>query len=341
MTTQTAAAQQCFRSRPLLQEKGSVVSVFSHMARQECAHDISLNERVGVSPTMPPLLQRLLTIRIRLRIVLRHLQLIGIEFDHLAAGTFSLTFEMLYKLTHSPPVCRPSEAALKRPVIVFLNSIVLGRIEPEPQTEEVEGVLEVKTSEPVTVEVPELPKGYEWDGTCMVRYVPNKDGVLEAHPFCKVRFYLIDRIRNAEGKFEFVARAHFPKGIIREFNIPGNIVGGGGSKLLEVLGAYEIMTLNTKDATAQMAAYIKDAVNKLTEQKAVTSTHTSFGWQPDGSFLMGNRLYKPTGEVTEVLLSGYAYDNYAAFPPPRVRWKPTPKSSTGSTTARAWSPCST
>lgn len=195
--------------------------------------------------------------------------------------------------------------------------IVLGRIEPEPQTEEVEGVLEVKTSEPVTVEVPELPKGYEWDGTCMVRYVPNKDGVLEAHPFCKVRFYLIDRIRNAEGKFEFVARAHFPKGIIREFNIPGNIVGGGGSKLLEVLGAYEIMTLNTKDATAQMAAYIKDAVNKLTEQKAVTSTHTSFGWQPDGSFLMGNRLYKPTGEVTEVLLSGYAYDNYAAFPPPK------------------------
>ena len=55
------------------------------------------------------------------RIVLRHLQLIGIEFDHLAAGTFSLAFEMLHKLTHSPPVCRPSEAALKRSVIVFLN----------------------------------------------------------------------------------------------------------------------------------------------------------------------------------------------------------------------------
>ena len=101
MTTQTAAAQQCFRSRPLLQEKGSVVSFFSCMARQECTHGVSLNERVGVSPTMPPLPQRLLTIRIRLRIVLRHLQLIGIEFDHLAAGTFSLTFEMLYKLTHS------------------------------------------------------------------------------------------------------------------------------------------------------------------------------------------------------------------------------------------------
>ena len=49
------------------------------------------------------------------------LQLIGIEFDHLAAGTFSLAFEMLHKLAHSPPIRRSSEAAVKRPVIVFLN----------------------------------------------------------------------------------------------------------------------------------------------------------------------------------------------------------------------------
>ena len=121
MTTQTAAAQQCFRSRPLLKEKGSVVSFFSCMARQKRTHGVSLHERAGVSPAVPPFLQRLLTVRIRLRIVLRHLQLIGIEFDHLAAGAFSLAFEMLHKLTHSPPVCRPSEAALKRSVIVFLN----------------------------------------------------------------------------------------------------------------------------------------------------------------------------------------------------------------------------
>ena len=121
MTTQTAAAQQCFRSRPLLQEKGSVVSFFSCMARQKCTHGVSLHERAGVSPAVPPFLQRLLAICIRCRIVLRHLQLIGIEFDHLAAGTFSLAFEMLHKLAHSPPIRRSSEAALKRSVIVFLN----------------------------------------------------------------------------------------------------------------------------------------------------------------------------------------------------------------------------
>ena len=121
MTTQTAAAQQCFRSRPLLQEKGSVVSFFSCMARQKRTHGVSLHECAGVSPTVPSVLQRLLAVRIRLRIILRHLQLTGIEFDHLAAGTFRLAFEMLHKLTHSPPACRPSEATLKRSVIVFLN----------------------------------------------------------------------------------------------------------------------------------------------------------------------------------------------------------------------------
>ena len=121
MTTQTAAAQQCFRSRPLLKEKGSVVSFFSCMARQKRTHGVSLHERASVSPAVPPFLQRLLAICIRCRIVLRHLQLIGIEFDHLAAGTFSLAFEMLHKLAHSPPIRRSSEAALKRSVIVFLN----------------------------------------------------------------------------------------------------------------------------------------------------------------------------------------------------------------------------
>ena len=58
MTTQTAAAQQCFRSRPLLKEKGSVVSFFSCMARQKCTHGVSLHERAGVSPAVPPFLQR-------------------------------------------------------------------------------------------------------------------------------------------------------------------------------------------------------------------------------------------------------------------------------------------
>ena len=101
MTTQTAAAQQCFRSRPLLKEKDSVVSFFSCMARRKRTHGVSLHERAGVSPAGPSFLQRLLAVRIRLWIVLRHLQLIGIVFDHLAAGAFSLAFEILQVVKRS------------------------------------------------------------------------------------------------------------------------------------------------------------------------------------------------------------------------------------------------
>ena len=93
------------------------MSFFSCMTRRECTHGASLHERAGVSPAVPPFLQRLFAVRIRWRIVLRHLQLIGIEFD----GTFSLAFEMLHKLAHSPPIRRSFEAALIGSVTVFLS----------------------------------------------------------------------------------------------------------------------------------------------------------------------------------------------------------------------------
>ena len=197
--------------------------------------------------------------------------------------------------------------------------MVLGRKEPEPApSEETEVVVESDANkQAVTVEIPELPPGYEWNGKAMVHYVTNKDGILEAHAFSKTRFYLVDRIRNAEGKFEFVARAHLPNGIVREFSIPGDKVGEGGSKLFGILGSYEVLTTNAKDAAQQMTSYIKDHVARLMETKSVKTTHTCFGWQPDGSFLIGTRLYRPDGSVAEALLSGYASDQRACFPRPQ------------------------
>lgn len=195
----------------------------------------------------------------------------------------------------------------------------LGHVVPEPKAEQVAVVMEEDTKKTeVTVEVPELPFGYEWDGKifAMVRHVKNKDGVDEAHPFCPTRVYLVDRIRNAEGRYEFVARAHLPRGVLREFTIPGGLIGTGGAKLLEHLGNYEVLTTNAKDAGVNMTAYVKDAVGKLMRDKAVKSTHTCFGWQEKGAFLLGTRLYRPDGEVSEVLLSGYAAAQKKCFPRP-------------------------
>lgn len=195
--------------------------------------------------------------------------------------------------------------------------LVLGRKEPKPVTGEEEVVIENdRDQSSVTVEIPELPSGYEWNGQAMVRYIKNKDGILEAHPFSKTRFYLIDRIRNAEGCFEFVARAHLPKGILREFRIPGDKIGEGGTKLFGILGSFEVYTINTKDAPLHMTSYIKDSVARLMETKSITSTHTAFGWQDGASFLLGTRLYKADGSECEALLSGYASDQRKCFPRP-------------------------
>lgn len=195
--------------------------------------------------------------------------------------------------------------------------IVLGRKEPETMTEEAEVIIEGdQKQEAVKVEVPELPSGYEWNGQAMVHYLKNKDGILEAHAFSPIRFYLIDRIKNAEGKFEFVARAHLPNGRLREFTIPGEKIGAGGSKLFELLGSYEVLTTNAKDAAQHMTGYIKDHVTKLMATREIKTTHTSFGWQDDGSFLIGTRLYRADGSVTEALLNGYASDQQKCFPRP-------------------------
>lgn len=198
------------------------------------------------------------------------------------------------------------------------SPIVLCREEPVQEAETVEAVIESDVRQKaVEIEVPELPKGYEWTGDFIVHYCPDKDGVLEANPFSRTRFYLVERIKNEEGKFEFLARAHMPRGVVREFNIPGGLIGTGGSKLMELLGAYEVLTTNAGNANFHMHAYLKDSVTKLTENRSVTSTYTNFGWQDDGSFLLGTRLYRPDGSVVESLLSGNAGDQKSALPRPK------------------------
>lgn len=49
------------------------------------------------------------SVRIRCRVVLRHLQLVCVEFNDLAAGAFSLALEVCNKLAHTGPIDRSSD----------------------------------------------------------------------------------------------------------------------------------------------------------------------------------------------------------------------------------------
>ena len=212
----------------------------------------------------------------------------------------------------NPEGCKgcPHNGKIKTP-------LVLGRMEPEPKPVTAEGQMENSAEPAVQFEVPPLPEGFQWDGNRLVRFVKNKDGVVEAHGFCKTLFYLIDRIRGADGRMGFTARVHLPQKSVREFFLEGALIGAGGNKLWETLGAYEVLVGEAQDAPKNMHAYIKSSVTKLTETVAAKSTHTHFGWQDDKSFLLGTRLYKPSGEVVEALLSGFADSKRGCFPRPR------------------------
>lgn len=194
----------------------------------------------------------------------------------------------------------------------------LGVKEPERKAETVEVTQEVDGEQKtVQYQIPPLPQGYQWNGSQLVRYIKTSNDLLEPHPFCNTQFYLVRRLRDSKGESLLTARAHFPRGEVREFEIPGSLIGAGGSKLMEHLGQFEIMAGNAMDAQKNMGAYLKSAVADLVGNVDAINTYSHFGWQEDNSsFLIGTRLYTKDGNVTEVLTSGGASEHAKVFPPP-------------------------
>ena len=205
------------------------------------------------------------------------------------------------------------------------SPIELGRVMPEPKEEVVEVTVppteenkDTDSEEENTqkVVIPALPAGYDWDGKSMVRLFVDEDGVVHGTPFCPRRIYLTRQQLDAEGGLVFTGKVHFPEGTVREFQLAGALIGAGSTELMKFLGKYGVVATNHKDAGKYMHAYLKDFVNALTETTTAITTHGGFGWQSDGSFLIGDRLYKANGSVSQVLLAGLAKKQEDSFPAP-------------------------
>lgn len=199
------------------------------------------------------------------------------------------------------------------------SPIQLGVIQIKPDPEYAEGVIEGHESRgTVKVEIPAPPKGYEWDGhlNCMVALIKTEDEVLRV-PFTTSRLFVIAHIRDEFGHHVCVCRMLFRKTHIRDFRIPCSVITGSNTKLLEELGHYEIVTTNNKNAGALMQAYLKSELDRMKDASEATHTYSHFGWQEDGSFVIGNRRYDKDGNTTEILLSGVAQSKASAFPPPQ------------------------
>ena len=201
------------------------------------------------------------------------------------------------------------------------SPIQLGVIEETPKPETVKGVVEgAEIRGEVEIEIPACPKGFFWDehrkAMCGMVYDTKLKENVET-PFTPIRLFLYDRIRDEFGEHYFMCRALFPQSYVRDFKLAGSVIGGSCTKLLEELGKYEVMTCRGKNAGELMQSYLKGQVSTLSETTKVNRTYGHFGWQEDGSFVIGNRRYDKDGKVTEVLLGESAREQRGAFPLPQ------------------------
>lgn len=195
------------------------------------------------------------------------------------------------------------------------SPIVLGRVMPVNE----ETVEEVVTEEgaQIEVEVPALITGYTWSNGVMARMIPDKEGVLQPHPFSSVLFYPTSRIRTEEGTYRIGIRMHMPNHKVRDFDMSTESMASQ-TDMLRALARYELMQSNHKDSGSHMAAYLRDQLEALKRNVEEVNTLTSFGWRPDMSgFLVGDRLYCKDGTVRKVLVGGGAAKFSPYLPAPR------------------------
>jgi uncharacterized protein (DUF927 family) len=239
--------------------------------------------------------------------------------ERAATGHSSVDFKTRYETwTTGPPTCDffagvnpagcngcPHSGKIKTPM-------VLGRIEPEPAamllSMEVDG-------QPVDIEVPPLPNGFSWSGQQLIRWL-KRDGNSEPFPFCKTLFYPISRLKRDDGTYGMGIRSHTNKRM-REFEIDTGLLASP-TKLLEALGHNgEIVSMNNKDSSAHVTAYLRDSLEELKQRADELSVMTSFGWKNEmQDFLIGKRLYRSDGSMRVVMLGGIGSAYADHFPEP-------------------------
>jgi hypothetical protein len=197
------------------------------------------------------------------------------------------------------------------------SPIVLGRLLPEPAETTVEVVNEAKPDEVLEATVPPMPEGYEYKSERMLRFIKDKDGVLQPYTFCHTLFYPIQRIKKSDGSFAFTIRMHLPDQRVRDFEVDTAALASPGD-MLKALSKYELMPSNNKDSTMHMTAYIRDSIRKLMAEQRETDTLTAFGWRDNMSgVLLGDRLYHQDGSIRKVFIGGAAADHRNSYPEPR------------------------
>ena len=163
---------------------------------------------------------------------------------------------------------------------------------------------------------PMVPAGFQWTGVSLVRFVEDKKGVTNLRAFSQTFFHVVGRVRDSNGE-SYQIRAfdpHKPR-TYEDFILPGEVVSGG-KDLSRTLSKHGIHSSVGANSDLDMVAYIKQSVFTIRAQLDAVHTATTFGWQQDGSIVIGERQYHPDGVCTSVRLAEEAKKHLAAFPAP-------------------------
>ncbi len=187
--------------------------------------------------------------------------------------------------TENPTLANPDEAPVK-PVTTKGMADVGFRFDPEN---------------------PEFPptmrEEFSYNGDTLLVKIETPSGVSSVVPMCDTIIWPISYHKNSAGAYHMVWRAvHHKKQY--DFELSGAAIAIGGREIWQELGSRGIIPRPGKKK--HMEAYVTSWFNELKRKAEETHVFAQFGWQRDGSFVVGNKQYKPDGTVLNIRLAGDA-----------------------------------
>lgn len=192
------------------------------------------------------------------------------------------------------------------------SPIQLGVVVPES-----EPVAEVDVDSGEVEVIPEIPehmsKSFVWHGGFLCQFVRDDDGVMHTEKFSDMYLFPDLYSDTVERKMKVTWRLRERAHRYRTFEIDGSVLGVGGKDLWKILGEHGcVVSGNHKKA---MEMYITEWWKTLRSASDAMSAFTTFGWQADNSFLLGDTLFRTDGSEDQVRVQGDAGPYVDAFVP--------------------------
>lgn len=144
----------------------------------------------------------------------------------------------------------------------------------------------------------QTPTGFGWvEGTGLVYDGKGDEPVV----FSRTYFHIVERYEDESGIEQYRFRSIDPRSHrFKDFDLPGGLTASV-SKLKELLGNQGVQT--TMKGDYAMLSYVKESIDGIRARADAIRVAASFGWQPDGSIVMGTKKFEANKPVAVAKLA--------------------------------------